>query len=254
MSVEIRLRIEARDAILARKTTIGAVKVPVTDEDLAGVSNEVLDQIAQVVTADETLEGPGVIDATLASVLRGLEARAARKEVDLVAAAAARTEVKAAEARTIQDEIVRRRKEEQTKARHAEAVTRWIEDNCDEDMVERRREGFLKDEEIIEEAMDQIFNIPEEEYTTIKAYQACDCDKGCAGSVQMFVLPVDNLDSSQFATLTQIREAAPEGAEVVPQMRKAACPECACVPLVRMAALVRLPWNGWMLQKAYALG
>lgn len=254
MSVEIRLRIEARDAILARKTTIGTVKVSVTDGDLENVPVEVLDQIAQVVTADETLEGPGVIDATFASVLRGLEARTARRMTDLAAEATARDEAEAAAARIAHEETVRRRKEEQTKARHAEAITQWIENNCDEGMIERRREGFLKDDEIIEEAMDQIFNIPEEEYTTIKAYQACDCDKGCTGSVQMFVLPVDHLDSSQFATLEQIREAAPDGSEVVLQMRKAACPECTCVPLVRMTALVRLLWNGWMLQKAYALG
>lgn len=254
MSVEIRLRIAARDAILARKTTVGVVKVSVADEDLVDVPEDALDQIAQVVAADETLEGPGVVDATFGSVLRGLEARAARRGVELAAEEAARIETEAAAARVIQEEAVRRRKEGQAKARHAEAITKWIEDTCDPDMVERRREGFLKDEEIIEEAMDQIFNIPEEEYTTIKAYQACDCDKGCTGSVQMFVLPVDHLDTSQFAALEQIREAAPEGAEVVPQMRKAACPECACVPLVRMTALVRLPWNGWMLQKAYALG
>ena len=254
MSVEIRLRIEARDAILARKTTIGAVKVPVADEDLEGVPDDTLDQIAQVVAADETLEGPGVVDATFASVLRGLEARAARRAAELAAEEAARVEAEAAAARVVQDEIVRRRKEEQARARHAEAITKWIEDNCDEGMVERRREGFLKDDEIIEEVMDQIFNIPEEEYTTIKAYQACDCDKGCTGSVQMSVHHADHLDSSQFAVLAQVREAAPEGAEVILQMRKAACPECACVPLVRMTALVRLPWNGWMLQKAYALG
>jgi hypothetical protein len=127
-------------------------------------------------------------------------------------------------------------------------------DNCDDDMIERRMAGFLKDEEIIVEAMDQMFNIPEEEHTPIRPYQACDCDKGCVGSVQSFVLPVEHLDTSQFATLEQIRQSAPEGAEVIPQMRKSACPACSCVPLVRMTALVRMPWNGWMLQKAYALG
>lgn len=254
MSIEIRLRIDTRAAILARKTTVGIVKVSVADEDLAGVPDDVLDQIAQVVAIDETLEGSGVIDATFASVLRGLEARVLRQTSDLTAEATARAEAETAAARVIHEEIVHRRKESQARIRHADAITKWIVDHCDADMIERRREGFLKDDEIIEEAMDRIFNIPEEEYTTIKAYQACDCDKGCTDNVQMFVLPVDHLDSSQFATLEQIRETAPEGAEILPQMRKAACPACACVPLVRVAALVRLPWNGWMLQKAYALG
>ena len=254
MSIEIRLRIAPRDAILARKATVGVVKVVVTDENLADVPEAALAEIAEVVAGDETLEGAGVIDATFASVLRGLEARKARADARAAAESAAREEAAAAEARVTQEDEARRRQEAFTRERYAAAITQWVVDNCDQEMVERRMAGFLKDEEIIEEAMDKIFNIPEEEHTPIKPYQACDCDKGCAGSVQSFVFPVDHLDSSQFATLEQIRQSAPEGAEVVPQMRKSACAACSCVPLVRMTALVRLPWNGWMLQKAYALG
>lgn len=254
MSVEIRLRIAARDAILARKTTIGIVKVPVSDEDLVDVPEATLVQIAEVLANDETLEGAGVVDATFGSVVRGLEARAARRTAQAAAEDIAHAEAIETEARAAQEEATRRRREELARARHADAITQWVVDNCDEEMVERRMAGFLKDDEIIKEAMDQIFDIPEEEHTPIRPYQACDCDKGCTGSVQSFVLPVEHLDTTQFATLEQIRQAAPEGAEVIPQMRKSACPACSCVPLVRMTALVRLPWNGWMLQKAYALG
>ncbi len=254
MSVEIRLRIAARDAILARKTTIGIVKVSVSDEDLVDVPEYTLAQIAEVLANDETLEGSGVVDATFGSVVRGLEARAARRIAQAAAEEAARAETIEAEARTAGEEAARRRQEELARARHAEAITQWIVNNCDDDMIERRMAGFLKDDEIIEEAMDQIFNIPEEEHTPIMPYQACDCDKGCVGSVRASVLPIEHLDTSQFATLEQIRQSAPEGAEVIPQMRKSACPACSCVPLVRMTALVRMPWNGWMLQKAYSLG
>lgn len=254
MSFEIRLRIAPRDAIHARKTTIGIVKVTVSDEDLVDVPEDTLAQIAEVLADDEMLEGTGVVDATFGSVVRGLEARVARRAAQAAAEDAARAEVIEAEARAAQEEAARRRQEALARARHADAITQWIVDNCDEEMVERRMAGFLKDDEIIEEAMDQIFNIPEEEHTPIMPYQACDCDKGCVGSVQSFVLSVEHLDTSQFATLEQIRQAAPAGAEVIPQMRKSACPACSCVPLVRMTALVRLPWNGWMLQKAYALG
>lgn len=254
MSVEIRLRIAARDAILARKTTVGIVKVLVSDEDLVDVPEDTLAQIAEVLTEDETLEGPGVIDATFGSVIRGLEARAVRKVARAAAEEAARAEAIEAEARAAREDATRRRQEELARAKHAEAITRWIIDNCDDDMVERRMAGFLKDDEIIEEAMNQIFNISEEEHAPIMPYQACDCDKGCVGSVRSSVLPVEHLDTSQYATLEQIRQSAPAGAEVIPQMRKSACSACSCVPLVRMTALVRLPWNGWMLQKAYSLG
>lgn len=254
MSVEIRLRIAARDAILARKTTIGVVKVPISDEDLADVSEDALTQIAEVLANDETIEGSGVVDATFGSVIRGLEARTARRATQAAAEDAARVEAVEAEAQAAREGAARRRQEELARARHAEAITQWIVDNCDDDMAERRLAGFLNDDEIIEEAMDQIFDIPEEEHSPIEPYQACDCDKGCVSSVRSFVLPVEHLDTNQYATLEQIRRSAPEGAEVIPQMRKSACPACSCVPLVRMTALVRMPWNGWMLQKAYSLG
>ncbi len=254
MSVKIRLRIAARDAILARKTTIGVVEVVVSDEDLINVPEDTLAQIAEVLASDETLEGAGVVDTTFGSVLRGLEARTARRTAQAAAEDIARAEAVEVEVRAAQEEAERRRQEALAYAQHANAITQWIMDNCDEEMVDRRMAGFLKDEEIIAEVMDQMFNIPEEEHTPIRPYQACDCDKGCTGSVQSFVLPVEHLDTSQFAMLEQIRQAAPEGAEVIPQMRKSACPACSCVPLVRMTALVRMPWNGWMLQKAYALG
>lgn len=254
MSVEVRLRIAARDAILARKTTVGIVKVSISDEDLVNVPEDALAQIAEVLTNDETLEGAGVIDATFGSVIRGLKARIARRADQAAAEDTARTEAVEAEARTAREEATGRQQEELARARYAEAITQWIMNNCDDNMVERRLAGFLKDDEIIEEAMDQIFNIPEEEHAPIEPYQACDCDKGCVGSVRSFILPVEHLDTNQYATLEQIRQSAPEGAEVIPQMRKSACPVCSCVPLVRMIALVKMPWNGWMLQKAYALG
>lgn len=247
MSLEVKLKIEPRRAILARRTTVGIVTVQVTDNDLASLPDEILGDLAEVVESGEILEGPSVYDATFNSVLSGLSARRARRE-ELVA------ETRRVEARTSEEEIVRKRQTEEAIAHHFAAITKWIETNCDEEMVERRKAGFLNDEEVIEEVMHQLFEIPEDEHVPIKAYQACDCDKGCTASVRAFVLPVTHLDSNQYSTLARIKESAPVGAEIIPQMRKSACPECACTPLVRMTALVRLPWNGWMLQKVYALG
>jgi hypothetical protein len=254
VSVEVRLKIDARTAIRARKTTVGLVAVAVTDDDLKDMPGPVLEMLAEVVTSGEVLEGPHVEDASISSVLSGLAARQARIEEAKAADVRAGLEARAGEARAAEEGIVRRREAEAAVARHADAITRWIEENCDDDMIERRRDGFLKDDEILEEVMHQILDIPEDEHVRIQPHEACDCDKGCAGSVRMTVLPVDHLDSSQHATLRRIRDAAPQGAEVIPQMRKGACPECSCAPLVRMTALVRLPWNGWMLQKAYSLG
>lgn len=254
MTLEIKLKIDARSAILARKTAIGLVTVTVTDDDLKDLPEATLAELADVVASGETLEGFHVEDATFASVLSGLAVRLAKAEEAKAEARRAEIETRAAEARAAEEEIVRRRQAETAVARHAAAITKWIEDNCDDGMIQRRRSGFLKDDEILEEVMHQLLEIPEDEHVRIQPHEACDCDKGCTASVRMTVLPVDHLDSSQYATLERIKDAAPDGAGVTPQMRKGSCPECSCTPLVRMTALVQLPWNGWMLQKVYALG
>ena len=254
MSVEIRLKIDARAAILARKTTVGLVTVQVTDDDLNEASDKVLAGLAEVVASDETLEGPGVVDASFKSVVAGLETRTARVEEARARGEAQAAEVRASEVRATEEDIARRRQAEERVARHADAITRWIEENCDEEMINRRRAGFLRDDEIIEEVMDQLLEITEDEHMPLKAYQACECDKGCTGSVQYLVGPVEHLDSAQYAALERIKAAAPDESTVTPQARKAVCPECACVPIVRMTALVQLPWNGWMLKKVYSLG
>lgn len=254
MSVEIRLRIDPKNAIRARKSTVGHVRVVIGDSDLAELSDDVLAQLADVVAGEETLEGPGVVDASFASVLEGLRARIERVHAAEIADKAAQAAATEAAARVEREQEERRRQEERGRVLHAQAITAWIEEHCDDDMIERRRDGFLKEEEIMDEVMEQLFDITAEVHTPIKPYQACDCAKGCTGSVRSFVLPVDHLDSSQAATLRQIREEAPKEAEVIPQMRKSSCPACDCVPLARMTALVRMRWNGWMLQKEYALG
>ena len=254
MSMQVKVRITARAAILARKATIGVLPVNIEDTDLADLDMQVLASLAEVMEGGEILEGPGVIDATFASVLAGLDARTARLADKAAAEEAATARARAAEARAAAEAAEERRRARDMEARHAGEITKWIEDNCDDDMIERRRQGFLNDDEIIEEVMDQMFDITADEHVSIKKHEACDCDKGCTGAVRSFVLPVEHLDTHQYAALHRIREEAPKNAVVTPQMRKAACPECSCVPLARMTALVELEWCGWMLRKAYALG
>lgn len=254
MSVDVKLRIDAKTAIRARKTTVGLVTVTVIDDDLKNLPDPVLEMLAEVVASGEVLEGLHVEDTTFSSVLSGLATRQAKIEEAKAADIRAGLEARAAEARAAEEGIVRRRESEAAIARHADAITKWIEENGDPDMIERRRAGFLKEDEILEEVMHQVLEISEDEHVRIQPHEACDCDKGCTGSVRMTVQRIDHLDSSQFAVLERIKSAAPKDAEVIPQMRKGACPDCMCVPIVRMTALVRLPWNGWMLQKVYALG
>ena len=124
MTFEVKLRIDARSAIRARKTTIGLVTVTVTDDDLKDLPEVTLEALADVVASGETLEGFHVEDATFASVLSGLAVRQAKAFEAEMAARRAEIETRAEEARAAEEEIVRRRQAEAAVARHAAAITR----------------------------------------------------------------------------------------------------------------------------------
>ncbi len=256
--LQVQVKIEPRAAILARKAKAGVLSVEVTEEHLKDLEEPLLELLAQVVETGEVLEGPLVSDATFEVVKAVLEDRrrqdlAASTEVERQKAAA-----KIAEARAAEEEVATRRARAEREAENKKAIATWVAENCDEEMKDRLDAGFLPDEEIIDEAMHQLFDINEDEYVSLKKEEACDCDRACAGMVKFTVTPimpgVATLDSRQFATLERVKEAAPEGASVEPRLHKASCPECKCTPIARAAALVTLEWNGWLLKKEYQLG
>jgi hypothetical protein len=246
--VKVRVRIAARAAILARRALAGIAEVTVTDEDLKDLSDALLEELAAVAETDEVLEGPLVSDASFGSVRAVLEERVAAKD----AAKAANAEAAAKQA---EETVTRDRETSERDRARTRALRAWVEENGSEDQRSRQKEGFLPDEEIIEEVTDALFEIDEDEYVALTKMQACDCDRGCAGSVVFTVgAPVGGLDSRQYAVLEKIRELAPKGATVTPRMHKAACPLCPCTPIARLSALVSLPWCGWLLVKEYSLG
>lgn len=257
MTVEVRVVVTPRAAILARKTCVGTLAVTVTDQDLQELPEVLLEELASVVEQRTILEGLQASEATFAVVRALLEARLEARATRAAEEALAETARRGVVARDKEEEEARRRQEAARVAASEKAVDAWVEEHGDDDQRERRANGFLPTGEIIEEIAQQMFEIDEDDYQPLRQEEACDCDKGCVSAVQFAVIPLlpgdGALDSAQFATLTRIKDAAPRAATVEARVHKARCPSCRCAPLARVAARVSLVWEGWLLTREYAL-
>lgn len=258
MTIQVKVRVEPKAAILARKTVAGVIPVNVEETDLADLSDEQLAELANIVERGETLESKLVSAPTFEVVRSVIDERIAIRVAATEAAKAAEEARRGAEARAAEEEIARKRGNAKRDAEHRKAIEAWLDENGDEDLKERLIAGFVSDDEIIDEALAKVFEVNEDEHVPLRKEQACDCDRGCAGSVRFAVQPVvpgvTPLDSRQFATLERVRESAPEGATIEARTHRASCPECKCTPIARLTARVCLEWNGYLLVKEYALG
>lgn len=253
--MQVRVRVSVRAAIMARSLTAGIIPVEINAEDLKALDEDELAALADIVEADEVLEQADVGVPTYTTVRDVLSTRAAAARAVAEAAKQAEEARLAGEAERVRLEAEGLRRSQELEAARKLAIHKWVEDHGDDDQRGRFREGFLEDSEVIDDVMHALFEINEEEYSPLARHMACDCDRGCSASVKFTVgPPVGGMDSRQFATLERIREAAPDGASVTPQLHKASCPDCGCAPIARLSALVVLPWNGWELQKEYSLG
>ncbi len=258
MTIQIKVRIEARAAILARKAVAGVQTVTIEEADLASLGDDQLVELAEIVESGTTLESPLASEPTFGTVKAIVDQRVKDKAEKARVAREADEARKGADARAAEEAVARKRGNAQRDAENRKAIEAWLEENGDDDQKARFAQGFLSDEELIEEALHQIFEIDEAEHVPLRKEQACDCERGCAGAVRFAVVPVvpnvTPLDSRQFATLTRIQETAPDRASVEARTHRASCPECKCTPIARMTARVCLEWNGYLLVKEYSLG
>lgn len=258
MTVQVKVRVEARAAILARKSIAGVIPVEVTEQDLNALDDAQLAELADIVDRGEILESPLVSAPTFEVVRAVVDERIKTKAAIVEAAKAAEDARRKSEARATEEEIVRKRTNVHRDAEHKKAVAAWLDEHGEDELKERYVAGFLSDDEIMDEALHKIFEINEDEHVPLRKEQACDCDKGCTGSVRFSVQAitpgVTPLDSRQYATLDRIQSAAPDKASVEVRTHKGSCPECKCTPIARLAARVCLEWNGYLLVKEYSLG
>jgi hypothetical protein len=244
--MKVRVSISKRAAILARKATAGILQVDILDEHLAEATEEALVELSAVAENDELIE-LGIGEATPEAVMRVMEARALERLTNEAEASRQATAVAAA--------IEENAAENKAKAAaRTAALHKWIKSNGTDEQKSRLEENLLPESEILEDVTDDVFQISEDDYVPLRKEQACDCEKGCAGSARFAVSRAnEGLNAKQYEILERIREQAPDNATVEVVQHRVSCPECNCAPLSRLSARVSIEWEGWRLVKEYAL-
>jgi hypothetical protein len=245
----INVFVSPRAAILAGKVTVGSQSFTLTEEALATLSPELRLELAMAYENNEAIgtstAEPPVVEATLDAIRPILEVRALqRKHLEKAqqVESARKAEMAAVTSRdaTAKDNA------------RSKALRLWIEKNGDDEQRARMAEGFLPEDEILDAVTDEMLDLSGfTVYEQLRRGDACDC--GCAHCVTFEVGPPKYMDAFQFSKLQAVREAAPDGATVNPVEHRAACPDCKCVPIARISALITLPWHGWELVREFLL-
>lgn len=250
MTLTIHVHVSPRAAIVAGKTTVGPQSFTLTDEALKGLPEALRVELAIAYETGNVIGAeanePAVIEPCLAAIRPVLEFRAARRS-QLEEAKRVEDARKAEQAAVVARDVTAK---DNARSR---ALRSWIEKNGDDEHRARMAEGFLREDEILDAITDELLDVTGfQTYDPLRRGDACEC--GCAHRVEFTRLsPPRYMDAFQFEKLQRVRENAPEGAVVVPVEHKAACPDCKCVPIARISALVTLPWNGWELVREFSL-
>lgn len=244
----IRVHVSTRAAILAGKARIGAQLIEITDTTLAGLSEPQRLEIALLLEGAPELgtlaSDPTINEPSIEAVIPVLDARAAgRKAADEVK--------RVQDARAAEAVVATARDVTSKDNQRAKTLRDWVNKHGDDEQKARMAEGFMREDEILDDVMDEMFEIPFPRYERLRRGDACDC--ACAGQVVFIERGPLYMDNAQFARLTTARENAPAGASVEPVEHKAACPGCRCVPIARITARVSLPWGGWRLVRDFSL-
>lgn len=248
--LSIQVQISTRAAILAGKTATGKRTLQLSEQDLAGLPEELRLEIAVALENASPIgqdpDDPPIAEATLAAIRPVLESRAARrKRIE-------ETERKIA-ARQAEEKLVEQRAVAAKDATRTKAVRTWVEKNGDDDQKARMKEGFLPEKEVLDEIAEDLIDVRGfEAYEPMHKGDVCECP--CAGYVTFETRsPPTHLDMFQFKKLEDIREQLPEGAAAEPVEHLGKCPHCKCLPTARITARVSLPWEGWLLRREFLL-
>lgn len=249
-ALTINVYISPRAAIMAGKAVVGSQTFNVTEEALTALAPELRFELAVAYENNEAIGAmtsePPVIEASMEAIIPVLKVRAEQRqrlEKAQQIEDARNAELAAVEARD-------RTAKDNARSR---ALRLWIEKNGDDEQKARMAEGFLPEDEILDSVTDELLDITGfNVYESLRRGDACDC--GCAHRVNFTKsIPPKYMDAFQFEKLQRIRESVPEGAAVQPVEHRAACPDCKCVPIARISALVTLPWHGWELVREFSL-
>jgi hypothetical protein len=244
----LKVHVSPRAAVMAGKVRAGILSLPVTEEDLAGLSPEQKEEVAHLLENSEVLgERPDDLpigEPTMVAVLPAIDARIASRAASAVKRRATDLEE--------QERLVEASRGQELKdTARVKALREWIKENGDDDQRSRMAEGYLRQDEMLAMVTTDLLDLPHTEYEPTRRGEACDCP--CAGSVEFTASAPLHMDQSQYAQLKKVREDAPDGAQVEPINHVAKCPRCSCVPLSRLSARVSLTWHGWLLRRDFQI-
>jgi hypothetical protein len=248
-NLTINVHVTPRAAILAGKTAVGKLSFVLSEDDLETLPENLRLELALAYESSDFIgenpDEPAVIEASLDAIRPVLIARRAQRQqqekMQLVE-----------HARNAELAAVAARDNTQKDNARSKALRTWVAKNGDEEQRARMLEGFLPESEILDDITADLLDMPGfKPYEPLRRGDACDC--GCAHRVNFTVTPPKYMDAFQFSKLQAVREAAPEGAAIVPREHRAACDACKCVPIARVTAFITLPWNGWALVREFLL-
>lgn len=247
--LQIRVHVSPRAAIVAGKTRVGAQSFDVTEEDLQKLSEELRVELALTYESDEVLGAdpsePPISEPTLVALEPILKLRAGRR--------ARRVEAqKKIDADRAEAEVVAARSVTEKGNARDRALRAWVEKNGDDEQKARMSEGYLREEEILDDICAEVLELSGfDRYDNLRSGHACDC--ACSSDVKFITRAPNNLDARQYARLKAAREEAPPGAIVTVHEHKASCPSCKCVPIARLEVRLTREWHGFELVRQYAL-
>ncbi len=246
----IYVQVSPRAAIRAGKTVTGKRQLQLSAADLQGLTVELREEIAIAFMSNTPIGAdqgdPEVAEPTLDAIRPVLEERAkVRKRIE-------ETEKKLA-ARSAEEALVYQKAVAAKDAQRTKALRAWVEKNGDDEQKKRMKEGFLPEQEILDEVAEDLLDVRGfDVYVPMLKGEVCEC--GCAGAVQFTErTPPTHLDMYEFKKLEDVREQLPEGAEAIPVEHQGKCPHCKCLPTTRITARVSVPWEGWLLRREFLL-
>jgi len=245
----INVFVSPRAAIMAGRTSVGTLSFNLTEEALKELPDELRFELALAYEANQPIgenpNEPAVIEASLSSIRPVLELRATQRK--RLEEAKRIDDARKAELAAVASRDVTAKDNARSRA-----LRSWIEKHGDDEQRARMAEGFLPEDEILDAVTDELLDIAGfNVYEPLRRGDACECS--CAHRVTFDVGPPKYMDSFQFSKLQAVRENVPEGATVKPIEHRAACPDCKCVPIARISALISLPWHGWELVREFSL-
>lgn len=249
-SLTVQVQVSTRAAILAGKTATGKRSLQLRPADLESLPVELRLEIAVAIENASPIgldpDDPPIAEPTLDAIRPVLQNRAdRRKRIE-------ETERTLA-ARRAEEALVESRAVAAKDAQRTKALRAWVEKNGDDEQKKRMKEGFLPEQEILDEVAEELLDVRGfDVYVAMLKGEVCDCP--CAGYVQFTErTPPTHLDMFEFKKLEDVREQLPEGAAAIPVEHQGKCPHCKCMPSTRITARVSIPWEGWLLRREFLL-